>query len=731
MIVVTDENKDQINSALTVKLLDFDINIPSMLHDIKLLDLDKLNDASADVSNKLNVDAWFNNTIACMDISAGCQGCNETQTDFGDCKGGCFGINTGCKDCEGTDAVPVCTSCDNGESCEQAPTVIEVCTSCDEGCFVCDSACFRCDGGCQGGQTCHSCNNGEGCTVGCENNFHAGCGSCELDFQLCDSQYQPPCGREQAVIQCQSACNTGCVGNDIDYCKEEHLVCEGDQSQICDEHQQLDIPVGCANGNRACNNNFAGTCSYNYSSNGSGSAADVSCPGTYISPYSCTTCVTASETCTARVSPANCGRGYDNCNNTFGITNCPSGYKSTTNDTVAYTGETTNCPNNFSQTDKRPITTYCNSGYNGKVCYSDIDSSTHCQNQFNNGSLTCVSDFVEFGDNNVECLTNFVVNPCRAGVAACTNGYKSENGNITCVSDFHDADKKCDGGYSTNGTEINCPSNYKDASGTDCPANYGQDPQVVCTNCNGGRNRVCTSCDTGQPPDCPGCFGMTDNANCQSGCVLGQPDTCDANCVTVGNGGCTDCEGCDSGCNNNVSCDSTFRYDENGEIDCKVTYTDTSCGQTCVNGFNSGTDCFQCVVCDSSCENCEVSCQGGCQNCEIGCQTYCEAVCQSCEGGCNTACVGCDSTCNTSCYSGCDSCDGACDINCENCQGECIIGVGECTTMDGCISGEAICAGIWCGNSQSSCDISQSGLCYPSYNCIGSDDCYGVVSSSS
>lgn len=713
MIVVTDENKDQINSALTAKLLDFNINIPSLLNDIKLLNLDKLNNASADVSNKLNVDTWFNNTIACMDISAGCQGCNETQTDFGDCKGGCFSINTGCKDCEGTDAVPVCTSCDNGESCEQAPTVIEVCTSCDEGCFVCDAACFRCDGGCQGGQTCISCNNGEGCTVGCENNFHAGCGSCELDFQLCDNLYQPPCGRDQAVIQCQSACNTGCVGNNIDYCKEEHLVCDGDQSQICDENQSYQPSAGCTTGNRACNNTFAGSCSYNYSRGIVGE----SCPGSYNSALDCNVCDTAAETCTGKVTAANCGNGWDNCSKYFTIANCPSGFKSSDDPN---TSTSMTCPSNYSEITKEG-TQSCNRGYANSNCVSNIDTTSHCEANFVQGSLTCASDYAGIADSdgNItnECLTKFENNPCRAGVASCTNGYKSENGNITCASNFHDADKKCNGGYSTNGTEINCPSNYKDASGTDCPSNYGQDPQVVCTNCNGGRNRVCTSCDTGQPPDCPGCFGMTDNANCQSGCVLGQPATCDANCVTVGNGGCTDCEGCDSGCNNNVSCDSTFRYDENGKIDCKVTYTDTSCGQTCVNGFNSNTDCFQCVSCDSDCESCETSCQGGCQNCETTCQTYCEAVCQSCEGGCNTACVGCDSTCNTSCYNGCDSCDGACDINCENCQGECIIGVGECTTMDGCLSGEAICAGIWCGNSQSTCDFSQSGLCYPSYTC--------------
>ena len=727
MIVVTDENKDQINSALTAKLLDFDIKIPSLLNDIKLLDLDKLNNASADVSNKLNVDAWFNNTIACMDISAGCQGCNETQTDFGDCKGGCFGINTGCNDCEGTDAVPVCTSCDNGESCEQKPTVIEVCTSCDEGCFVCDSACFRCDGGCQGGQTCHSCNNGEGCTVGCENNFHAGCGSCELDFQLCDNLYQPPCGREQAVIQCQSACNTGCVGNDIDYCKEEHLVCEGDQSQICDEHQSYDwSSVGCKDQNRACTDNFDGTCSYQYSTCG---MSNTTCSGKYIGAY-CTKCDSATETCLNVITPGNCRNQYSkDCHSTFQVVTCPSGYKAS-----AEGGQVEYCPSNYTSFGAQDYggVTSCVTGYEQNN--TATNPSVHCESVYGtDGAEQCYSNFAQISTGTgtiVECPNNYI-SACYLSQTSCPSGYKAEGDSILCYGIYSDGISSCSDGYSTNGTEINCPSNYSDASGTDCPANYGQDPQVVCTNCNGGRNRVCTSCDTGQPPDCPGCFGMTDNANCQSGCVLGQPDTCDANCVTVGNGGCTDCEGCDSGCNNNVSCDSTFRYDENGEIDCKVTYTDTSCGQTCVNGFNSGTDCFQCVVCDSSCENCEVSCQGGCQNCEIGCQTYCEAVCQSCEGGCNTACVGCDSTCNTSCYSGCDSCDGACDINCENCQGECIIGVGECTTMDGCISGEAICAGIWCGNSQSSCDISQSGLCYPSYNCIGSDDCYGVVSSSS
>lgn len=705
MIVVTEENKDQINSALTAKLLDFNINIPSLLNDIKLLDLDKLNNASADVSNKLNVDTWFNNTIACMDISAGCQGCNETQTDFGECKGGCFNINTGCSDCEGTDAVPVCTSCDNGESCEQAPTVIEVCTSCDEGCFVCDQPCFRCDGGCQGGQTCHSCNNGEGCITGCENNFHAGCGSCELDFQLCATGYTPACGRDQAVIRCQSACNTGCVGDDVNYCKEEHKVCSGNQSQICDEYQQFQYPSGCNVNNKACLATFAGSCSGSFSTTGTWACAtgfscynnytvndvSVTCPSNYKGTV-CSTCNTVTQTCPSNVTAGNCGPGYRNCTSDFELINCPSGYKATQDASGGYVAI---CPNSYTNSDG----TSCVREY--QVEHTTGNTGAHCNTGYISSQTSCVSNYavgVVDGHTVVECPNNF---SNGNGYNNCSGGYKScSAGNITCNNGYSKpGGTNCSGGYSTNGTDINCPSNYK-GNGVDCPSNYGQDPQVVCTNCNGGRNRVCTSCVNGQAPVCSVCFGMTDNANCQSGCVLGQPATCDANCVTVGNGGCNDCEGCDSGCNNNVSCDSTFRYDENGKIDCKVTYTDTSCGQTCVNGFNSNTDCFQCVSCNSECENCEVSCQGGCQNCETTCQTYCEAVCQSCEGGCNTACVGCDATCNTSCYNGCDSCDGACDINCENCQGECIIGVGECSSTDGCASGQSQCAGAWCGTSQ-------------------------------
>ena len=699
MIVVTEENKDQINSALTAKLLDFNINIPSILNDIKLLNLDNLNGASADVSNKLNVDVWFNNTIACMDISAGCQGCDTSQTDFGECKGGCFGINTGCSDCQGTDAVPVCTSCDNGETCEQQPTIIEVCTSCDEGCFVCDSACFRCDGGCQGTQTCHSCNNGEGCTTGCENNFHAGCDGCQLDFELCDNLYQPPCGRDQAVIQCQSACNTGCVSNDIDYCKEEHLVCEGDQSQICDEHQQFEYSNGCVNNDKACvPRDFHGSCSYQYSYGVDYTCRQVGndCGGTY--NYAQTNC--GESACEGKVTAGNCNNVYKTCNYKFHIDTCINGYKQTNEGD----GVSESCPSNYTQT-------YGPRGETGNIScikeYSQNNTSgyphVHCQLSYNgNDGNSCVQNFAQISTEDgliVECPSNFK-QTCYMEVISCPSGYKAEDDSILCYGTYSDGLSSCNGGYSTNGTDINCPSNYADATGTECPSNYGQDPQVVCTNCNGGRNNVCTSCDGGQAPDCPGCFGMTDNANCQSGCVLGQADTCDANCVTVGNGGCSDCQGCDSGCNLNVSCDATFRYDENGKIDCKVTYTDTSCSQTCVNGFNSNTDCFQCVVCDSTCESCETSCQGGCQNCEIGCQGYCDVACQNCEGGCNSACYSCDSACDTSCYNGCDSCDGACDIHCQDCQSGCQ----ECETIcqggDGCPSGQSQCAGAWCGTSQ-------------------------------
>lgn len=680
MILVTEENKDQINSALTAKLLDFDINIPSILNDIKLLDLDKLNDASADVSNKLNVDTWFNNTIACMDISAGCQGCNETQTDFGECKGGCFGINTGCRDCEGTDAVPVCTSCDNGESCEQAPTVIEVCTSCDEGCFVCNEPCFRCDGGCQGGQTCHSCNNGEGCVTGCENNFHAGCKDCQLDFVNCATGYIPPCNRSQANYGCPS-CDTGCQGGNV--CETGYAArdCEkiyNTGSEGCTSNDDYTERTGCTRGNTDCPMFYlGGTCRGNFSA-GHGTT----CPNYYT---------------------ASCMPGV-------GATACSSGYAADPVTGKVDAEGIISCKSNFSYRDDKCSSSYsrdcatgnstehCENNFNvaGTSCtgiYGRGSDGTDCYTSFSNGSGTsCASVFASSSsDNDVSCRSRYV-----SGTTTCEGRYAGDTSGTTCTANFKIGDITCNSGYTTMGGNV-CVSGYsKTSAGISCPSNYGN----TCNACNVGSNNTCVSCDNGQAAQCTRCYGNGNEANCQSGCVLGQADTCDANCVTVGNGGCTDCEGCNSGCNNNVSCDSTFRYDENGKIDCKVTYTDTSCGQTCVNGFNSNTDCFSCVSCNSSCENCEVSCQGGCQFCETACQTYCEAVCQSCEGGCNTACVGCDSTCNTSCYNGCDSCDGTCDINCENCQGECITGVGSCSTTDGCASGQAICAGAWCGTSQ-------------------------------
>ena len=668
MILVTEENKDQINSALTAKLLDFDINIPSILNDIKLLDLDKLNDASADVSNKLNVDTWFNNTIACMDISAGCQGCNETQTDFGECKGGCFGINTGCSDCQDTDAVPVCTSCDNGETCEQTPTIIEVCTSCDEGCFVCDSACFRCDGGCQGGQTCHSCNNGEGCTTGCENNFHAGCSNCELDFQLCATGYIPPCNRSQAKYGCAS-CDAGCQGGNV--CETGYAArdCEkiyNTGSEGCTNSDGYIEKRGCTSGNIGCSYILLGG----------------DCRGDFSEGNYTTTCTSYYKWSKIGTGTTTCSSGY--ARERDGLS-CKSNYTSDEDDIK--------CNSSYSTSSGHTID-HCENFFSINITgegscsgiYSKGSDGTDCYTSFSNGSGTsCASVFASSSsDNDVSCRSRYV-----SGTTTCEGRYAGDTSGTTCTANFKVGDITCNSGYTTMGGNV-CVSGYsKTSAGISCPSNYGN----TCDACNVGSNNVCVDCDNGEAAQCTRCYGNGNEANCQSGCVLGQADTCDANCVTVGNGGCNDCQGCDSGCNNNVSCDSTFRYDENGKIDCKVTYTDTSCGQTCVNGFNSNTDCFSCVSCDSDCESCEASCQGGCQSCESGCQTYCEAVCQSCEGGC-------DATCDTSCYGGCNTCDGTCDINCENCQGECIIGVGECSSNDGCVAGEAICAGAWCGSSQ-------------------------------
>ena len=669
MIVVTEENKDQINSALTAKLLDFDINIPSLLNDIKLLNLDNLNGASADVSNKLNVDTWFNNTIACMDISAGCQGCNTSQTDFGECTSGCQGINTGCNDCQGTDAVPVCTSCNNGETCEQQPTVIEVCTSCDEGCFVCNEPCFRCDGGCQGAQTCHSCNNGEGCTSGCQNNFQEGCKDCQIDYTPCATGYVPPCNRSQANYGCPS-CDTGCQGNDICSGYSACTTCVScDRGNTCTAGNQFIESGGCTSGNsKGCIMFFGGTCKVGYTTNRD--TGNATCVNTFS---------LNGMSCTANFKMTGSG----------GVFSCPSGYT----DTEA----NIKCSMNYSSDG------YCQTGYSaGSIsCQGYFDPSMTtgsgnglaCTRNFAVGTnIGCEYKYNSVG-NSTDCPSNYTT---AGGASKCKLDFKSSERGTSCPSGYNGVGIKCEKGYSTtpDGDPI-CVSVYSTPE-DDCPSNYGN----TCSACNVGSNNTCVSCVNGQAAQCTRCFGNGNEANCQSVCVLGQADTCDAGCVTVGNGGCSDCQGCDSGCNENVSCDSTFRYDENGKIDCKVTYTDTSCSQICVNGFNSNTDCFQCVTCDSECESCEGNCQGGCQSCESGCQTYCESVCQDCQGGCDTTCVGCDSTCDSSCFSGCDTCDGTCDITCQGCQDECIDGVGECSTADGCASGQSQCAGAWCGTSQ-------------------------------
>lgn len=688
-----DEDIKYLNAAVIVKAKEYNIDLDSF-NTVLLIDNDNIKDKASDVASSLNVEEWFNNTINCMDISAGCIACDTAQSNYSKCAAGCFTANARCDGCEGQDAVCIQCVTEQSENCNQ--TTIVTCLSCDDGCHWCDGVCHGCNHGCQGAQTCQSCNVGEGCTEGCQGGgYTAGCDGCNDTYNPCVTGHIEACDWAQATFGCIE-CVSACVGNNTSICEEKHIENIKDPSlnnpvTCTSNNASYKGSDGCTNNNISCEllfTNGGKRCDGDFTSSSNFGTIDYSdgtCPSKYQGCVSWQTCVT-SYSCYNEYG-SRCYSGFkwtNNGNNETGNRSCESGYSGTTQSCESFYSSSHNdfhcsrnyseastgtlCPNNFSATTGFMS---CSGGYSG------ADGST-CRNvwSWNPNDESCVSAY-------------------QLGSKACDRNFRSETiAGVTlyyCESHFSDSDTVCDGGYTIDTTctisDNVCLYNFSDTPcGQSCTENHNN--IYNCTGCNNTKNDVCLNCVGGQAEQCNVCFGIGDIANCTA-CVAGVGETC-TTCVD-GNGGCLDCQGCNEGCNNNVSCQGYSA--QSGYDVCLGQFTDTTCRQSCYNIYDGQTDCLGCDGCQG-CDGCNATCYG-CDACNTSCNS-CESCYDTCYG-----CDGCNSSCETG-QSGCTPCNSecySCNTSCETCNDTCE-GCNECN--DSCHGYGSHCEGAdWaaCGQS--------------------------------
>ena len=217
----------------------------------------------------------------------------------------------------------------------------------------------------------------------------------------------------------------------------------------------------------------------------------------------------------------------------------------------------------------------------------------------------------------------------------CTSGYSSnDSGEITCRSGYSDGATTCNVGFTIGYDGTGCNAGYSSGA-TTCTSFYAASGGEYCVShftdsvcgqtCVEQYGTTCTGCNASANDQCLSCVASQDTC---TACVNGEAASCTA-CVEAQ--GCSDCQGCDSGCNADVSCNG-YAVGDNGQNVCMGQYTDTSCFQTCTGGFDSSSMCL--------------SGQGGCSSCDSGCQG-----CDTCQGGDGSGCASCDG-------GGCQTCDG-------------------------------------------------------------------------
>lgn len=462
----------------------------------------------------------------------------------------------------------------------------------------------QCNAGCFGANTCGAC-------VGSCNGGDAVCISCNAQSD------------DEEIIVCES-CNTGCESCDAD-CYGCNAGCQG--AQTC----------------TSCNNGQEIPCEY------TAGCTDCQEGHEHEDPtYGCTECVRAC------VAPDSCGAaqipnvpGCTSGNNYEESEGCSSGNKAcplfyfgrcdqfySSNGTdiscdAGYYGDgSTTCTVEYGSTGSDIS---CNSDYagSGGACesrYSANPYGTNCSNNYTTEIVGCQKHYNTGSGTNCAYLYSNETDTC-------VTGYTNSGTDVGCTSSFSNSDTQCSVAYTATDSGTTCITDYtQESCSQSCSSDYGL---PTCSGCNATRNDQCLVCVSSQDT-CTACING-EAASCTS-CVEAQ--------------GCSDCQGCDSGCNADVSC-AGYSVGDNGQNVCVGNFTDTNCGQTCVGGFDSSTQCLS----GQGCSSCD-TCQG----------------CNECQGGDGPGCTSCDSgcqTCDEGCYNTCNDCQGCVYINCTGNWGVC------------------------------------------------------------
>lgn len=574
----------------------------------------------------------------CTDCYSASQGCEEYQSVI------CLSCDGGC------DVGNSCTNGYNGE-CNEAHTVDEngTCLTCDTGCQGCDSPCYMCFNACEGTQTCISCNSGLGiCDSNCYGTYS--CGQTTTEVQTVCGTKNSTCTGGNTCSICQNV-DYSAVDCDSEYGYEENEV-EG-----CGSHYSENFCEGSYSGSygkcegsysTCASNSFdAVSCEQNYNGGGMGTVCELN--------FKASNCMTNND--------KSCERGYTPGTFSGGKESCDYNY-SNDNDGQFY------CESGYSPC-KRNVSSPCKSGY-GTTSDGDIgcktnysENGTTCERGYNADTTESKTSCSKgFSDNTVTCQAKY----SNGTETTCTNNYVFDGGGFTI--------RTCDGYYSQDSDSFECNSSYTSSCASSypscesnfviqsCESHHGQ----TCDSCNNGNSEkieVCTSCNTGETATCSLCVNGNSEGNADGSTV------------------CTECQGCDSGCNDNVSCSSYAvtddgviceAYHSEGSLYCASGYN-SSCSSN--NGSNTCTSGDSCTSCYGACVGC-VSSNASCTSCDSEDSVPCDYT-----APCSFApvCDGCNNACNTAFQQDCAGrYEAQCSLCVGSCHGSCDLGVtAQCT----------------------------------------------------
>ncbi|ELP88767.1 hypothetical protein EIN_450030, partial [Entamoeba invadens IP1] len=317
--------------------------------------------------------------------------------------------------------------------------------------------------------------------------------------------------------------------------------------------------------------------------------------------------------------------------------------------------------------------TYCRTNYRlvDRFCFpcTTIEGCLTCSSNADTWCTSCAEGYYLY---QVSSISSCIA--CPIGCSSCAT---SSSAKPTC--------KGCSSGYYQIGSTC---SKCDDTCGGTC-----EDTTGYCKSCINGyvfniaNPKVCISCQE-YDPNCSECAGYANSCyKCSVGypSVFGKCKECDSTCsdgkCDNNNGNCFECQiGYTQKSSASLSCEA-----------CNTAFSDCQkCSQTirkcesCVDGkYPSTSSPFNCILCDTSCENNCNTTNGKCIKCKenyvfkLNDEMKCESCfsfdqnCLKCSEDFERKCI----TCSNGYYlSGgkCVRCDSSCNFQCDKITGNCL-----------------------------------------------------------